>query len=1027
MNTLADAPAATPNHEADDTFVMPASVGQKRFWLLEEMAPGNTALNVPIAFELLGPLDIGLLERAMQAIVDRHESFRTRFEMIDGEPHQIISSRATLTLERVGPASTGTRDERIQQAMNVEARRPVDFTRAPLLRAVLLEIAPEDHVLMVTQHHIITDGWSNGIVIRELAAFYDAFRLDEEPKLPPLAIQYADYVLWQKEWLETPEFRQQLDYWRAQLGGEIPVLDFPTDFPRQSTQPSGAVLETRLLPMPLVEALRRVCQEEGVTLFMIFASAYAALLHVYSGQSRILVGTTAANRNRPELEGLIGLFANLLVVPADITGSMTLRDLLARQRDQSLGGFANHEAPFELVVQELQGAGSARVPMQTHLLFQRAFMQPAVSGELAINPLRSVSPGSTFELTFGIVERVNEGIRLQMEYRTSLYRRDTIRRFLLHFQQLLEAMAAHPETRIDELPLFADSEREEIEARLATALRGSGEVDRDAMWAEMDLQIEANLLAGRETFTLAQAPSGLALAALDSERRPLPIDIPGAIYFTAPGETAPQLTPFLGRNVEGGVELWGRASDLIRVQGLRCNRRALEVALRSLPEIAEAAAALQTTPTGASRLVAQVVLNPGATASDDELRAKLKGNVSDLLVPATIQIVSQLRRDAEGQMLIEAETAESFIAKTETSNDVPLQALLQQQLMELWQRLLKTDALTIDSNFFENGGNSFLALRMMVEAGKLAGQQLPLSLLLRGATIRNLARHILEGANVGGQAVIPVQPNGSKTPLFFLHGDWIGGGFYGHRLARDMGPDQPFYALPPYHMREEKIVTMQEMAAYHCEAIRKERLHGPYLIGGYCIGALVAVEVARQLITEGEVVEQLFLVDPSLWGGVGLRGLWPWIDRLGAGRGWNMEKKIAFFDRTAVAMNRWLNKPFAAKMGTVLRRFGIKTADAAGAGAPSAEEDLGGSEILDGLDFSTYVITYRLHRFAPLAVPTTFLFPESTEPHRVAEAAARSRLDLARVKVETIPGNHTTCITQHTAELAAKMMRAMGQ
>ena len=181
------------------------------------------------------------------------------------------------------------------------------------------------------------------------------------------------------------------------------------------------------------------------------------------------------------------------------------------------------------------------------------------------------------------------------------------------------------------------------------------------------------------------------------------------------------------------------------------------------------------------------------------------------------------------------------------------------------------------------------------------------------------------------------------------------------------------------------------------------------------------MEVARQLTAEGETVEQLFLVDPSLWGGVGLRGVWPWIDWLGTKRGWNMEKKIAFFDKTAVAFNRWWSKPFAAKMGTVLRRFGIKGAEAGEDSASSVEDDLGGSEILDGLDFSTYVITYRLHRFAPLAVPTTFLFPESTEPHRVAEAASRSRIDLARMKIETIPGNHTTCITQHTAELARKM------
>ena len=741
MNALVEPPAA-----ADETFVMPASVSQKRFWLLEQMAPGNTALDIPIAFELEGPLDVTVLEQALQSIVDRHEILRTRFELIDAEPRQLILPHATLTLERLEESPRAEeRAARIRQALDHEAKRPVDFSRAPLLRVALLELSPEDHVLMLTAHHIISDGWSNGILIRELAAFYDALRRKVAPALPPLAIQYADYVIWQEEWLKTPDYQAQLEYWRGQLAGDIPVLDLPTDFPRRAAQPVDAVLEARLLPAVLTDTLKRLGREEGVTLFMIFLTAYVALLHRYTGQSRLVLGTTAANRNKPELEALIGLFANLLVLPAEADAAMTFRDLLARQRDQALGGFAHHEAPFELVLQE---AGAGRVPLQTHFLFQRAFMQPAQAGELTFRPLHSVSPGSTFELTFGIVERT-EGIRLQMEYRTSLYRRETITRLLEHFEQLLEAGASHPETPLAELPLFAENEREEIEERLAAALHGSLACSREEAFADLDRQLESHWLTSQETFAPISLPDGVALAAVDDHQRIAPLDVFDRLAIALPGAQAAETTPFLGRNTRDGVELWGRETDLIRLKGFRFNRRSVEVHLRAHPRVDDAACVVA----GTGRLIAQVTLRgEGSALTGVDLRQWLRGRISDLVLPASIRVVSLLARTAHGELAIEEEPEpEPGSAVPEEAGPVPLQALVQQQLLEIWRRLLNTTNLTIDSNFFEAGGNSFLALRMMLEAEKLARQPLPLSLLLRGATVRELARHILEGREREGR------------------------------------------------------------------------------------------------------------------------------------------------------------------------------------------------------------------------------------------------------------------------------------
>jgi thioesterase domain-containing protein len=372
--------------------------------------------------------------------------------------------------------------------------------------------------------------------------------------------------------------------------------------------------------------------------------------------------------------------------------------------------------------------------------------------------------------------------------------------------------------------------------------------------------------------------------------------------------------------------------------------------------------------------------------------------------------------------MAEAEADEIAAAPT-TAPPVPLQAVVQEQLLEIWRGLLKTRDLTPESNFFECGGNSFLALRMMTEAEKLARQPLPLSLLLRGATVRELARHILEGAHQTSAEIIPVQPKGSRPPLFFLHGDWIGGGFYCNRLARDLGEDQPFFALPPYHSRGETIPTVREMAAHHVAALRGQAVHGPYYLGGYCIGATVAIEAARQLLVEGEQVPHLFLVDPPLLGGPWPRFAWPAVDRIGQARGWSLEKKIAFYDRSAATLGRWWRQPLAAKLAMVRRRLGLKV-DQPEESADAHVDDLGAAAVLDGLEYSAYYLSYRLHRPAPLAVAATLFYPEDTPADKVSLGGQQSRIEPAHLHTATIRGSHTNCITEHTDSLAGKMLEA---
>jgi len=363
-----------------EVFVMPCSISQQRYWLLEQLSPGNTALNIPLAVQLSGPLDSSLLERALNAVVSRHEVLRTSFTLVDGTPRQIIKTEAKLKLGLIDledvPAEK--RPERIEQEMIAEAARPLSLTEAPILRTTLLRLTPKENVLMLTIHHIVGDGWSNGLLVREVGLFYDAFLQEKPVPLPALAFHYADYALWQQEWLKTPQFQKQFGYWKETLKGNLPALDMPTDYPRQMGQTYTAFIESLLLPAPLGDALKRLCVELDVTLFMVLFATYVALLYRYTGQTEFIIGTTAANRNRSEMEHLIGLFANPLILRPEVSGEMTFRELAVRLRDHSLDGFAHQEVPFEIILEQLQERRSgARNPViQTHFLFQKALWSP---------------------------------------------------------------------------------------------------------------------------------------------------------------------------------------------------------------------------------------------------------------------------------------------------------------------------------------------------------------------------------------------------------------------------------------------------------------------------------------------------------------------------------------------------------------------------------------------------------------------------------------------------------------------------
>ena len=444
---------------------LPLSFAQQRLWVLDQFEPNSAVYNIPMALRLTGALDTAVLQRCLSEIARRHEALRTRFMTVDGEPSQSIQPAASLELPLldIGGLPEPEREETALRLCAEEARRPFDLTRDILLRAKLLRLGQADHILIVTMHHIASDGWSLGVLSHELSKLYTAFVDGRPSPLPELPVQYADFAAWQRDWLQGEVLEKQLDYWRKQLEGAPAVLELPTDRPRPAVQSSRGALMTGELPRPLSAALNELSRAEGVTLFMTLLAAFQTLLHRYSGSDQIVVGTPIAGRQRPELEPLIGFFVNTLVMRGDLSGDPSFRTLLARTRDAALGAYANQDLPFEKLVEELRPDRSAsHAPLfQAMFLLQNAeWAPPSLPGlEVATAP---VDIGiSKFDLTLSVRERKGL-LGAVVEYNTDLFEAETIRRMLGHYQTLLEGIVANPDARLSELPLLPDTERQQL-------------------------------------------------------------------------------------------------------------------------------------------------------------------------------------------------------------------------------------------------------------------------------------------------------------------------------------------------------------------------------------------------------------------------------------------------------------------------------------------------------------------------------------------------------------------------------------
>lgn len=438
------------------------SFAQQRLWFLSQLEPDSPAYNQPKAIRLSGLLDVEALKKTLDHIVARHEALRTTFASVDGSPVQVIAESRSVELAVIDLSERpeADREVEVQRLLKEEAKRPFNLASDLMLRANLLRLDREEHVLFLAMHHIASDGWSMRILFRELAALYEAFSAGRPSPLSELPIQYADYALWQREWLQGEVLENQLSYWKQQLNGAPALLEMPTDRPRPSVQTYRGARQSLFVPKALTEGLKTLSRKEGVTLFMTLLAAFQTLLHRHTGQDDIVVGSPIAGRNRMEIEGLIGFFVNTLVLRTDLSGNPNFRELLGRVREVAIGAYAHQDIPFERLVEELQPQRDlSRTPL-FQVFFNMLSLEaprPDLVG-LTVEALSRSEPESKFDLTLYVREQ-NEEIHLDLVYNADLFDQARTACILQQYRYLLEQIVTAPQKSIRSYSLVTPESR----------------------------------------------------------------------------------------------------------------------------------------------------------------------------------------------------------------------------------------------------------------------------------------------------------------------------------------------------------------------------------------------------------------------------------------------------------------------------------------------------------------------------------------------------------------------------------------
>ena len=494
-----------PIEKADRSQPLPASFSQQRLWFLDQLEPNQATYNLPVAVRLKGALNREALGRAFDELVARHESLRTTFTGVDGRPVQVIapSLKVDLPLDDLTHLPVADREAEAIRRLKDEARRPFDLARGPLIRVALTKLSVDEHVAIVNTHHIISDGWSIGVLVRDMAALYDAYTQGAASPLPPLAIQYADYAAWQRQWLDDATLKKQLDFWTKQLAG-IPNLEIPTDRPRPAVRRGRGSEEVVNLPLEMLAGIKALGREEGATPFMALLGAFQVLLARYSGQEDVAIGSPIAGRTRSETEDLIGYFANTIVFRGDLTGDPSFREVLRRSKAAVLSAIAYQDMPLDQLVTALRPVrDTSRTPIfQVMFALQNSPMPPLESPEMVMTPIVVTSDSARADLTLFAIE-LETGLLVTLEYDADLFLPATVARMLRHWQALIVSILAEPDAPISTLAMLSEEERRQMlqqwngeglaaEGELPTDLDNLSEDELDAMLQQLESGTDAH-------------------------------------------------------------------------------------------------------------------------------------------------------------------------------------------------------------------------------------------------------------------------------------------------------------------------------------------------------------------------------------------------------------------------------------------------------------------------------------------------------------------------------------------------------
>jgi thioesterase domain-containing protein/acyl carrier protein len=531
----------TPATETgNEMFEFPCSLAQQRFWVLDQLNPGEPCYNIAVRWRLRGKLDPVLVERAFNQMLRRHEVLCTTFRAVDGEPVQVISPNVSISVPLVDLRQVPEpQRERESDRITIEdARKCFDLTVAPLIRVTVQCLQEEEHIVAVVVHHSVADGWSIGIMAKELGDFYEALVKGRPPALAELPIQYADFAVWQQEWLKTDVLKPQIVYWMKKLGGLKP-LEIQPDFQRPAIQTSNGTILSRLLPRSLTDALKDFSNRHDVTLYTTALAAFKMLMWHCSGQTDIAVGTQVAGRGQVEIEDLVGCFINTLVMRTEVNGDLTFLELLSRVKETVTEAIAHQEMPFEQLVELLRPKRDlARNPLfGVNFIYQRAFIKNRDFAGISLIDLPSRSPGAIYDMNFFMVERV-EGWRWSCEFNTDLYSPETVERMLDSFQGFLRAIVENPERWV------ADFQLSELPSNQRIAdqrhVRSDIEADLTKIWEEL---LSVQPISRTADFFELGGHSLLATRLLARVEKKFGKQIPLATLFQAP--TIRQLTTVL--------------------------------------------------------------------------------------------------------------------------------------------------------------------------------------------------------------------------------------------------------------------------------------------------------------------------------------------------------------------------------------------------------------------------------------------------------------------------------------------------